>query len=84
MTPLRAIAIGVAIAGVLFLPPWVPLITTGLLALRYFAWEAIIAGVVVDFLYLPGTFYGIPFPATLVMTAVVLLLIPWRQHLAVR
>ncbi len=78
----RALIIGIAFAGILFLPPWLPLLATGLLALRFVAWEAIIAGLLVDFLYSPGIVLGVPFPATILMVVVVVALHPWRAQLA--
>lgn len=84
MNPVRAVIIGVAIAGVFFAPFWVPLFLTGILALRYFAWEAILVGVLIDLLYAPhAVFMGVPIPATLVMFVVVFALSGWRKKLAI-
>jgi len=85
MTTFRAVVAGVALAGVFFAPPWLPLILAGGLALRFAAWEAVAVGLLIDLLYAPhGAFYGIPMPATLLMVVVVLALSPWRAQLALR
>ncbi|KKW45112.1 MAG: hypothetical protein UY94_C0003G0011 [Parcubacteria group bacterium GW2011_GWA2_56_21] len=47
------------VLGAIFFPPWVPLVCMGALALRFRAWEVIILGMLVDFLWLPsGAFFG--------------------------
>ena len=43
----------IGILGAIFAPPWVPLICMVLLAFRYMAWEVLIMGMMVDFLWLP-------------------------------
>ncbi len=81
---IRAFISGVAMASVFFAPAWVPLLTVGMLALRFAAWEAVLVGFLVDLLYAPGGFFwGIPMPATLLMLVVVIALYPWRTQLAV-
>ena len=42
------------ILGAFFAPPWVPLLVIILLAVRYPAWEILVVGLLVDFLWLPG------------------------------
>lgn len=79
---IRSVVAGVALAGVFFAPPWLPLILVGALAFRYMAWEAIAVGLLIDFLYAPGMFYGIPMPATIAMIIVVLGFAPFRSQLA--
>lgn len=55
--PLLAI---VGVLGAIFAPPWIPLICMGLLAFRYPAWEVLLIGILVDFIWLPGTTPGFP------------------------
>ena len=56
---MRVFLAGAAVLGAIFFPPWVPLVCMGLLALRFRAWEVIILGMLVDFLWLPSvTFFG--------------------------
>lgn len=50
------------ILGAIFAPPWVPLIAIGLLALRYPAWEVLVIGAWVDFLWLPSGSFIDPLP----------------------
>jgi hypothetical protein len=40
--------------GVLFLPPWVPVVCIVLLSLRFRAWEAILLGAFIDITWLPS------------------------------
>lgn len=55
---MRIALIAAAVVGAIFFPPWVPLVFMGLLALRYRAWEVIVLGMLVDFLWLPsGTLF---------------------------
>jgi len=42
------------VLGAIFFPPWVPLLSMGLLAVRFRAWEVIVLGMLVDFLYVPA------------------------------
>ena len=41
-----------------FASPWVVLIVMGLLALRWRAWEVLVIGLWMDFLWLPGAFFS--------------------------
>lgn len=43
----------IGIFGVIFAPPWVPLLCIVLLSLRYRAWEALLIGLLADFMWLP-------------------------------
>ncbi len=50
------------IVGALFAPPWVPAVCIILLALRYPAWEVLVIGLLMDFLWLPAGSLIQPFP----------------------
>lgn len=81
---MRAFIVGVAAASVFFIPAWIPLVGMSVLALRYPLWEAVAVAFLVDLLYAPhAAFFGIPFPATILMVIVVWVLRPWRAQLAV-
>jgi hypothetical protein len=54
MKALRIIIAIIGFAGVLFLPPWVPVVCIVLLSLRLRAWEAIFIGAFMDFTWLPS------------------------------
>lgn len=54
MKELRIILAFIGFIGVIFLPPWVPLVCIVLLALRFRAWEAILIGAFMDFAWLPS------------------------------
>ncbi len=63
---MRAFVGGLSFASILFAPPWLPLICAGALTVRFRAWEVLIAGALIDLLYVPPEgLYGIPIPATL-------------------
>lgn len=47
--------------GAVFAPPWVPLVAMVLLAIGFRAWEVPVLGVVMDLLWLPGSFF-LPLP----------------------
>jgi hypothetical protein len=47
------------IAGALFAPAWVPLLCMGLLAFRYRAPEVLALGLIMDFLWLAPSTFGI-------------------------
>lgn len=48
------------IVGAFFLPWWVPLVCMIALALRYPAWEALVIGLLMDMLWLPGQPFEVP------------------------
>ncbi len=47
----------IGLLGTIFAPPWVPLIAVAVLALRFRAWEVPVIGLMMDFLWLPGSFF---------------------------
>ena len=62
MNNIRVALFGLGLIGLVFAPPWFPLIAMGLLALLYRAPEVLILGVLMDFLWLPSnTFPSVPF-----------------------
>lgn len=78
----RAFIGGISFASVLFVPPWIPLIGAGILALRFRAWEILLLGALIDILYVPpGGIYGVPIPATLTAFILLVGLEPFRQKL---
>jgi len=50
------------ILGAIFAPPWLPLLCMALLALRFRAWEVLLIGLFVDFLWLPTGSFLYPLP----------------------
>ncbi len=68
------------LVGALCLPPYVPLICIALLSLRYAAWEAVIIGLCMDFLWLPHDGISIPF-FTIASLVIVWGLQPLRNEL---
>lgn len=79
----RVALVACACLALFFVPLWIPLMLSALLALRYAAWEVLLVGFVADVLFAPHlSFAGIPIPATLVMFLIVAALIPWRRQLA--
>lgn len=72
---LAAVGYGSALIGV----PWLTALCIVLLAARYRAWEAILLGLFVDFLWLPVEFTTITFPYfTLASLVVVWIFEPLR------
>ena len=58
---LRYLRYGLAIiglAGVVFLPPYVPLVCMFLLSVRFRAYEVLVIGFMMDLLWLPTASYG--------------------------
>lgn len=53
MSSMRISLTVAGILGAIFSPPWVPLVCMGILALRFRAWEVMVLGMLVDFLWLP-------------------------------
>ena len=51
---IRIIIAAIGFLGAVFAPPWVALSCIVLLSLRYRAWEVIVLGLTVDFMWLPG------------------------------
>lgn len=73
----------IGILGVIFAPPWLPLVSMGILALRVRPWETLAIGVFADFLWLPGTFFY-PVPIfTIVALVLVWGLMPVRNEFLV-
>ncbi len=54
MNQVRATVAFIGFIGVVFLPPWVPILCIILLAVRYRSWEAILIGALVDLTWLPS------------------------------
>ncbi|KKW19494.1 MAG: hypothetical protein UY63_C0012G0003 [Parcubacteria group bacterium GW2011_GWA2_51_10] len=48
------------IASSLFAPAWVTLLFMGALALRYPAWEVLLIGILMDYLWMPDVLYSLP------------------------
>ena len=58
---IRVVLGAVGFLGALFASPFLPLIAMILLTLRFRAWEVLLLGLVMDFLWLPGLFlYPVP------------------------
>ena len=58
---MRALLATAGFVGGFFVDPWVVLICMGILALRYAAWEILLIGVLMDFLWLPmGILHPVP------------------------
>src|SRR6185295_13300338 len=51
----RIFVAALGFVGAMFISPWVPIVYIVLLALRFRAWEAVVLGAFVDFLWLPGS-----------------------------
>ena len=80
---IRVIIAVVGVLGALFAPPWLPLISMGILALRFRPWEVFAIGILVDFLWLPGAFFY-PLPLfTIAAIALVWGLEPLRKEILV-
>ncbi|HET8581023.1 MAG TPA: hypothetical protein VFL98_00975 [Candidatus Paceibacterota bacterium] len=81
---LRVLLAIAAFASALFASVWLTAILALVLAIGWEAWEVIFLGVLVDMLYLPPEgLWHIPMPATLLAIAIVWLMIPIRNRLAV-
>lgn len=79
----RLVLASTAFVSALFAPPWLPLVISGILTLRYRAWEVIGVGLVIDLLYLgPDGFYAIPLPATLILGFALVGFEPFRRQLS--
>ena len=76
MNNLRIIVAAIGFIGVVFLPPWVPLLCIVLLAVRFRAGDAILIGAFMDLTWLPS---GMIFSSihTLPLFTVAALLIVW-------
>ncbi len=59
-TSIRATLATVGLLGAFFAPWWVPLACMIMLAIRYPAWEALVIGLIMDFLWLPEVGLHIP------------------------
>ena len=80
----RALLGGLSLAGILFAPLWMPLLFMGALAVRFYAWEVVFFGAIIDLLYVPlGGVLHIPIPATLVAFLFLLSFEPIRRKLLV-
>lgn len=79
----RIVLFAAGLVSIVFAPPWVPFLFAVALAARWFAWEAVLLGLAIDLVYLaaPGTFFNIPFPATLATVVILLVCEPLRQRL---
>ncbi len=83
MTRIRVVLTIGACASVFLAPPWLPLILSGILTLRYRAWEVIGVGLLIDLLYLgPAGFYGVPLPATMLLGLALIGFEPFRRQLS--
>ncbi|MBI4093883.1 hypothetical protein HY417_02875 [Candidatus Kaiserbacteria bacterium] len=81
----RAGLAALGLIGAIALPPWVPLLAMTLLSLRFSAWEAVVIGALVDFLWftpngVEGLMNGFPL-FTLVGLALAWGLEPLRSEL---
>lgn len=78
----RAFLGGLSLASIFFAAPWLVLITSSILAVRFRAWEILLFGALIDILYVPpGGIYGIPIPATIVAFTLLAGFEPFRRKL---
>lgn len=56
----RPIVASLGVLGVIFAPPWFTFICMLLLALRFSAWEVMLIGILMDFLWLPAATHQFP------------------------
>jgi cellulose synthase/poly-beta-1,6-N-acetylglucosamine synthase-like glycosyltransferase len=79
---MRVTLAALSFMSAIFAPVWVLFILAGITSVRYRAWEIILIGVLMDFVYLPvGGFFGFPFVATTVSLILVWGLEPLRNQL---
>ena len=76
MLSLRIILAGVGFLSVFFMSPWVTVLCMVLLALRFPAWEVLVFGILIDFLWLPA---GITLHSFPLFTIAALTLV-WGLH----
>jgi len=79
----NSVRIGVAALGffgALYISPWVPVVCIVLLAIRFRAWEAIVLGVFIDLMWLPGGHFASLPLFTMGSIVVVWLLEPLRSE----
>jgi hypothetical protein len=84
---IRLVLAAVLFACVFFASPWLTAVAAAALALRWRAWEVVVAGMLMDFLWLPApvsflSFETLPY-ATLISIIVVVGLEPLRRQLLV-
>jgi hypothetical protein len=77
---MRPFLAGVLAAGVLFAPWWIPFTLGILMMIRFRAWEAILAAVVLDLVY--GTSHNLSYALSLTTLAALIVLEPFRRRLA--
>ena len=71
-----------AFVSILFGPLWVSVLLGIILAARWEAWEVILLGLLIDFLYLPlGAFWYMPIPVTLLAMVFVWVMVPVRKRI---
>ncbi len=56
----RLFLFSLGVLGVIFAPPWVPLIAIGSSAFLYPAWEVLVIGLFADFVWLPADPISLP------------------------
>jgi hypothetical protein len=79
---MRATLAALSFISAMFAPVWVLFILAGVTSVRYRAWEILLIGIFMDFVYLPiGGFFGFPFVATAVALILVWGLEPLRSQL---
>lgn len=61
-TALRILGTAIGILGIVFWSPWLVFAVMALLAIRFRAWEILVIGVAMDFVWLPSGFHLMPLP----------------------
>lgn len=79
----RAVLLLMGLIGALFGPWWLPVIAIVILSLRFRSWEALVIGLVADFVWLPAGLVAHPPLYTLGAIVLVWALEPLRRRLLV-